>query len=253
MAEAVIGDCMQCPVQAGHALGELARQFVPAEEWLFALPEERAITGVFSANAIRTAVEYFRVDDDASSPRYGMPYNFFTYNFDKLRGVQDQLAQGVPLQPADIARMQEVADDRAQRRADFMGQAPDDLRRYAAATRPLLEDVAADLVGEDPNAAWIARLADDLPEREVANPIQAALDKLRDVFHETRGIRRLHSLDQIQFAIARTAVQACAGPWVCVKPRPFHLPPRTLTVCPYGERSKDYAYAQAAAQGKPRA
>ncbi|HEX7963030.1 MAG TPA: hypothetical protein VF466_00415 [Candidatus Saccharimonadales bacterium] len=73
---------------------------------------------------------------------------------------------------------------------------------------------------------------------------------MRDIFRQTRGIGPLHERDQLPFIVARQALQDCSGPWVCDIARRWRSP-RTVRICPYGDRTPEYRAARLLQQQAP--
>ncbi|HEX7963029.1 MAG TPA: hypothetical protein VF466_00410 [Candidatus Saccharimonadales bacterium] len=162
MTETMASGCPGCPGEAGRTLAELAVQYVPPEEWLFAAPDERGTLGRFSANAVRTAVQYFSAADP-DSLRYGLPTGTFDFDFGEVEAARQRLALGSPLQPITIARMQRLAAAREQRCQEFAAESPDSRRNKAEGAQPFLDEAAADLFSQDPIWGDLYDLARDLP------------------------------------------------------------------------------------------
>lgn len=238
-------NCIACPV-VGVALGELAAQLTPPEQWLYNPPEARAAEGVYTPDAVRMAVAKYRLGVSIDSPTYGAPAAR-----PPLDGVvwhmQRRVDKGNYLAPADIDTLQQVVVHRQAVRARWAALLEPTRVRLAQDAESHLDEAAAVLSKRDPGQA-VQRELDRMRKPRDTDIYQEAIDGL---YNKLDAFDTLYVPDQAPFQVARVALERCGGPWLLARKRLF----KGLSieyVCPNGERDKAYLKAKEAHENAPR-
>lgn len=246
-------NCNACPIATGVALGELASQLVQPEEWLMNPPELVDTQGLFTADAVRTAVRRHRLDVVADSPTYGIPAPY-TPQEAGLWFMRRELQAGPYLNAGQVETLQEAAA-RRQAEQEAFAALPEGARTYfAQVAEPHLLKASKALASRGPDDAVLRAMEDELRGQHAGmgkfEAVSAGLSGV-EVFGKLDAFDKLYMPDQLPFQLAKTAVEDCDGPWLLAKKRLIGRPV-VKQVCPNGPHDNTWRMAEYAHDRTPR-